>query len=173
MSPTSSPTRGVTRSVSGSVVVEAPPAAVFELLVTPARHREFDGSGMVGQPLAGPQRLDPGDRFGMAMRYRPPLRFPYRIVNVVVEYVEDRRVAWRHFSRHVWRYELEPLDAGSRTRVTETFDWSRAISPRALELLGYPTANGRAIEASLRRLRDRFAADQQVSQNRLDAFEET
>lgn len=150
------PTRSVTRAVSGSVVVDAPPVAVFELLVTPARHRELDGSGMVGRRLAGAQRLYLGARFGMAMRYRPPLRFPYRIVNVVVEFDEPRRIAWRHFSRHVWRYTLEPV-GGGRTVVTETFDWSGAVSPRAIEWLGYPRANARAIEATLRRLRDRFA----------------
>lgn len=157
MPATWSRTRSATRSVSGSVVVDAPPAAVFELLVTPARHREFDGSDMVGRALAGAQRLHLGARFGMAMRYRSPLRFPYRIVNVVVEYVEGRRVAWRHFSRHVWRYELVPLDAGGRTRVTETFDWSGAVSPRAIEWLGYPRANARAIEATLARLQALFS----------------
>ena len=45
---------------------------------------------------------------------------PYRISNVVVEFDEGRRIGWRHFGHHVWRYELEPVDGG--TLVRETWD---------------------------------------------------
>jgi hypothetical protein len=51
------------------------------------------------------------------------LGLPYLIRNVVVEFEENRRIAWRHFGRHVWRYELEPVDGG--TRVRETWDLSQ------------------------------------------------
>ena len=51
---------------------------------------------------------------------------PYLTKNTVVEYDEDRLIAWRHLGKHRWRYELEPVEGG--TKVTETFDWSTARS---------------------------------------------
>jgi len=138
----------MSRSVSRSVVVAAPPSRVFDLLAQPARHADFDGSGTVRARLRGPARLGPGARFGMRMR----LGVPYVITNRVVEFEEGSRIAWRHFGRHVWRYELEPVAGG--TRVTETFDWSGALSPRALELARYPARNTRAVERTLPRLKE-------------------
>ncbi|MGA8846232.1 MAG: hypothetical protein WB471_06420, partial [Nocardioides sp.] len=35
-----------------------------------------------------------------------------------------RRIAWRHMSPHVWRYELTPTADGGTT-VTETWDLSK------------------------------------------------
>ena len=49
----------------------------------------------------------------------------YLIRNRVVEYQQDRRIAWRHFSANRWGYGgLAPADGG--TTVTEIFDPSRA-----------------------------------------------
>lgn len=141
----------MSRSVSRSAVVAAPPQEVFALLADPRRHAEIDGSGTVRSALAGPERLAPGATFGMRMR----LGVPYVIRNEVVEFEEGRRIAWRHLGHHVWRYELEPVDGG--TRVTETFDWAPARSPKVLELLGIPARNARSIEATLARLVARFA----------------
>lgn len=140
----------MSRSLSRSAVVAAPPAQVFDLLADPRRHSEIDGSGTVKGVVSGPDRLSLGARFGMRMH----LGLPYVIRNEVVELVPDRRIAWRHLGHHVWRYELEPVEGGSR--VTETFDWSRARSPRALELLGIPARNARSIDATLDRLVHRF-----------------
>ena len=141
----------MSRSVSRSAVVAAPPAEVFALLADPRRHAEIDGSGTVKGLVQGPERLSLGDRFGMRMR----LGVPYVISNEVVELEPDRRIAWRHVGHHVWRYELEPVDGG--TRVTETFDWAHARSPLALELLGIPARNARSIDATLERLATHFA----------------
>ena len=137
----------MSRSVSRSVVVQAPPERVFDLLADPARHADFDGSGTVQGRLRGPARLGPGTRFGMRMR----LGVPYVISNTVVEFEEGRRIAWRHVGRHVWRYELEPVAGG--TRVTETFDWSGALFPPGLELARVPGRNARSIEQTLPRLK--------------------
>jgi uncharacterized protein YndB with AHSA1/START domain len=139
------------RTVSRSTVVAASPQEVFELLATPARHPELDGSGTVKKPVRGPARLSRGARFGMQMR----IAVPYLITNTVVEFEEGTRIAWRHFGRHVWRYELEPVAGG--TRVTETFDWSHALSPQALELARIPAHNAKSIEKTLQGLHDRFA----------------
>ena len=136
------------RQVSRDIVVDAPPSAVFDVLADPREHGRFDGSGTVRSAVAGPDRLALGEKFGMSMR----LGVPYTISNVVVEFDEGRRIAWRHFGHHRWRYELEPVGEGS-TRVTETFDWSTSRAPRLLELLGFPASNTRGIEATLPRLK--------------------
>lgn len=140
-----------TRQVSESVVVAADPEQIFALLADPGRHAELDGSGTVRGSVRGPKRLYQGATFGMRMR----IGLPYLIRNTVVEFEENRRIAWRHFNRHVWRYELEPVPGG--TRVTETFDWSTALAPKVLELAGAPRANARGISATLEQLRTRFA----------------
>lgn len=136
------------RQVSRDIVVDAPPSAVFKVLADPRAHGAFDGSGTVRDAVAGPDRLDLGDRFGMSMR----LGVPYTVKNEVVEFEEDRCIAWRHVGHHRWRYELEPVGEGS-TKVTETFDWSAARAPKVLELLGFPGTNARGIEATLPRLK--------------------
>ncbi len=136
------------RRVSRDIVVDAPPSAVFAVLADPREHGRFDGSGTVRSAVKGPDRLSLGARFGMSMR----LGVPYVISNEVVEFEEDRRIAWRHVGHHRWRYELEPVGEGS-TKVTETFDWSTARAPKLLELVGYPATNTRGIEATLPRLK--------------------
>ncbi len=136
------------RRVSRDIVVDAPPSAVFAVLADPREHGRFDGSGTVRSAITGPDRLSLGDRFGMSMR----LGVPYTINNQVVEFEEDRLIAWRHVGHHRWRYELEPVGEGS-TKVTETFDWSTSRAPKILELLRYPATNTRGIEATLPRLK--------------------
>lgn len=84
---------------------------------------------------------------------------PYPITNTVVEFEPDRRIAWAHFFGHRWRYELTPLsdEAGSpRTRVVETFDYSTARLPQAIELGQFPRKNLPGMVRSLERL-DRLA----------------
>jgi uncharacterized protein YndB with AHSA1/START domain len=137
------------RQVSASRVIAAPAGEIFELLTDPARHSEIDGSDTVrGSAMSGPPRLGMGSKFGMKMRIGP---VPYGVKSTVVEYEQDRLIAWCHLGKHRWRYRLEPLDDG-RTKVTETFDYSTAVVPRALELMGYPRAHATNIEKTLERL---------------------
>ena len=138
------------RTVTASVGVAAPPAEVFALLADPHRHHEFDGSGTVRAAVSGPRRLAQGDRFGMRMRNG----LPYRVTNRVVEFEEDRRIGWCHPARAVWRYELEPVDGG--TRVTETFDFRGSPLARAIELAGMHRGNAKSIRDTLRRLQQIF-----------------
>jgi uncharacterized protein YndB with AHSA1/START domain len=132
--------------VQRSRVIPAPPEAIFELLADPSAHPRFDGTGTVRASLFGPKRLSLGARFGMQMR----IGLPYRITNTVVEFEEGRRIAWRHFGGHTWRYELEPVQGG--TKVTETFDGTTARVPFVLRLMGVERTHPRAIEATLERL---------------------
>ena len=66
-----------------------------------------------------------GSTFGMSMK----AGIPYSMVNTVIEYEPDRRIAWQTrppgvfgklFGGRIWRYELEPTDGG--TLVRETWD---------------------------------------------------
>lgn len=135
------------RSVSVERVIAATPETIFDVLADPRRHSEIDGSGSVQQARGGsPERLSLGAKFGMEMK----VFLPYRVQNEVVEFVEDRRIAWRHAGHHVWRYELHPLDEA--TRVVETFDWGPSRAPWALELMRVPQRNRKAMEATLERL---------------------
>lgn len=128
--------------------IPAPAPAIFAVLADPARHADFDGSGTVRAARPGaPRRLQLGSRFSMDMR----MGVPYRIGNVVVELEEDRRIAWRHWGRHVWRYRLEPLDEGT-TRVTESFDWSGALFPPYIERARWPQRHEANMARSLERL---------------------
>ncbi|HEY5154221.1 MAG TPA: SRPBCC family protein [Acidimicrobiales bacterium] len=135
------------RQVSVSRVINAPPEAIFAVLADPAKHPIIDGSGTVKKAQAGdPDRLEMGSRFGMDMR----IGLPYSIKNTVVEYEPDRLIAWQHFGHHRWRYRLEPVEGG--TEVTETFDWSTARFPPAIELMGYPKKHPPAMAKTLERL---------------------
>lgn len=134
------------RVVSDSVEVDAPPAVVFAILADPRQHQRIDGSGSLRGSVSGPERLTKGAHFGMDMRM---FGLPYKIRNTVVELEEDRRIAWRHFGGHRWRYVLEPTARG--THVTESFDYSRyGLLPRLLvELAGFPERNRRGIAGTL------------------------
>ena len=57
-----------------------------------ARHLDIDGSGMLQAALSTPVRVQLGSRFSSHMRQA---RVPYRVENVVTEYVEDRLLARR------------------------------------------------------------------------------
>jgi Polyketide cyclase / dehydrase and lipid transport len=137
------------RVVAGSRIVPAPAGEIFDLLASPARHPEFDGSGTVREVRGRrtPERLYLGATFGMQMRWGAP----YAILNEVVEFDEDRQIGWRHFAGHIWRYRLESLGPGS-TRVTEEFDPRPSRWPRATRLLGWERRNQLAIEQTLANL---------------------
>ena len=137
------------RRTTGSIVIERPAAAIFEVLARPSRHGEFDGSGTVQRPTSDDERLTLGSSFGMAMKLGP---LPYRISNRVVEFAEGRLIAWEHLGKHRWRYELEPVTGG--TRVTETFDWSTSIAPAVIEKAGYPERHRASIDQTLARLKN-------------------
>lgn len=136
------------RAISLTKLVDVPRQAVFDLLADPAKHPLLDGSGTVIAARGGnPERLSLGARFGMDMK----MAVPYRIRNTVVEFEEGTLIAWRHFFGHRWRWQLRDAEDG-RTEVTETFDWSTAIFPKGIELVGFPGRNKKGMRATLDRL---------------------
>ncbi|CAB4685863.1 unannotated protein [freshwater metagenome] len=138
--------------VSRSTIVPAPAQMIFDLLADPRRHGEIDGSGSIqSAQLDAPERLSLNATFGMKMK----IGFSYKITNTVVEFEENKTIAWRHFGGHIWRYILEPADGG--TKVTEQFDWNTSKSPLILKLRKSPQDNAKSIEKTLENLVKRFA----------------
>jgi uncharacterized protein YndB with AHSA1/START domain len=136
-------------------VIPAPPGPIFDLLADPARHPDIDGSGTVVAPRGASDRLALGSSFGMSMK----MGVPYAMVSTVVEFEDGRRIAWqtrgptavgRLVAGRIWRYELEPVDAG--TRVRETWDLtheSAATKPFARRAA---TVTARNMAATLERI---------------------
>jgi uncharacterized protein YndB with AHSA1/START domain len=145
--PVEGPFMAKQRQISTSRVIAADRQAIFDVIADPAMHPVIDGSGTVREArVGGPERLEKGATFGMDMK----VGTSYKITNTVVEFDEGERIAWRHFHGHRWRYEFADVDGG--TEVTETFDWSRAKAPLALELARYPKRNLKGMKATLERL---------------------
>jgi hypothetical protein len=112
--------------------IPAPAAAIFALIADPRRHQDIDGSGTVREAKDVPDQLTLGSTFGMNMQYGGK----YSMENTVIEYEPDRRIAWQArpprgaggiwrqlFGGRIWRYELEPIEGG--TRVRESWDLSQ------------------------------------------------
>jgi uncharacterized protein YndB with AHSA1/START domain len=133
------------RSISVSKVIHAPASQIFDLLANPRQHVLLDGSGSVSSVKSAPNRLALGSTFSMRMK----IGLGYVTRNRVVEFEENRRIAWHHFALFIWRYELEPVDGG--TLVTETFNYDR---PWAFVIIamGFPERNRAAMEGTLERL---------------------
>jgi uncharacterized protein YndB with AHSA1/START domain len=109
-------------------VIPSPPEPIFALITDPRRHRDFDGSGTVRQAKNLPETLRLGSTFGMSMH----LGIPYSMVSTVIEFEPNRVIAWQTYppgparrllGGRIWRFELEPVDAG--TRVRESWDISQ------------------------------------------------
>jgi uncharacterized protein YndB with AHSA1/START domain len=138
-------------------VIPAPANAIFDVLADPARHKLIDGSGMLqGATGESEPRLTLGASFGMHMR----LLVPYSTVNRVVEFEENRRIAWKTgptgligkvLAGRTWRYELEPVAGG--TRVRESWDITEDHQ-RILLKLGniYSNKTKKDMERTLERL---------------------
>jgi len=143
--------------VSVERVIDAPAAAIFELLADASKHSLIDGSGTVQGTVDGaPAPLSLGSSFGMSMK----AGLPYRMASTVVEFEPDRRIAWqtkvagplgRVVGGRIWRYVLEPVDGGG-TRVTESWDISQDKQKLILRLGPMPERTRKNMEATLERI---------------------
>ena len=132
--------------ISRRVEVGAPAATLFAILADPHRHGEIDGSGSVGDAVAGPSSLSEGDRFTVSMSM---FGLPYKITSRVTALEPDRLIEWQHPAGHRWRWSFEPIDA-DRTEVTETFDYrGTGIKGKVLDKIGFVDRNDRGIAATL------------------------
>lgn len=138
-------------------LISAPPETIFDVLADPAKHALIDGSGMLqGANEGATTRLALGVTFGMGMK----LGMQYSTVNTVVEFEENRRIAWQtgpkgklepYVAGRIWRYEIEAQ--GDRTLVRESWDIT-GDHQRALLRLGdiYSKKTRRDMELTLARL---------------------
>ncbi len=138
--------------VSVERFVPAAPGLIFEVLADPRQHSKIDGSGSVkAARVSAPPRLSLDAKFTMEMK----MGFPYKMTNTVVEFEENRRIAWRHLGGHIWRYILEPVDSG--TKVVEQFDYNGSKSILILKLRGSMKSNEKFMTKTLENLEKHFA----------------
>ncbi len=80
-------------------------------------------------------QLTLGTTFGMSMK----AGVPYSMSNTVIEFEQDRRIAWktvlagflgRYLGGRIWRYEFEPVEGG--TLVRESWDISAGQASHVL-----------------------------------------
>ncbi len=111
---------GNTKIKSASIIINAPVSTVFSVVANPRMHAVIDGTKSVRSVIKGPEKLALGEKFGMNMH----IGIDYRITNTVIEYEENKRIAWRHVGRWIWRYEFTELSP-NQTVVTESFDGTK------------------------------------------------
>jgi uncharacterized protein YndB with AHSA1/START domain len=141
-----------TKIVSVERFVSAAPGLIFEVLADPRQHSKIDGSGSVkAARVSAPPRLSLDAKFAMDMK----IGVPYKMTNTVVEFEENRRIAWRHLGGHIWRYILEPVDGG--TKVVEQFDYNGSKSILILKLRGSMKSNEKFMTKTLENLEKHFA----------------
>jgi hypothetical protein len=119
--------------------IGAPATEIFEILSSPQRHMDFDGSAMLrgavfDRPISGV-----GDAFSMKMNRQGR---DYLMLNYVVEFEPDRRIFWEPApgdlapaggepsavgipAGYRWGYILT-ADGDDATIVTEVFDYGSA-----------------------------------------------
>jgi len=142
-----------TKIVSVERFIPAAPGLIFEILADPRQHSKIDGSGSVkAAKVSAPSRLSKGSKFTMDMK----ILIPYKMTNTVVEFEENRRIAWQHFGGHIWRYILQPVDGG--TKVTEQFDYNGSKSALMLKLRGSMSTNEKFMIKTLENIEKHFTA---------------
>jgi uncharacterized protein YndB with AHSA1/START domain len=117
--------------VSVERLVGAPAERIWALVADPRRHQDINGNDTVRDAFDVPEKLSIGATFGMNMDFGGT----YTMVNTVIDYDENRRIAWQArpaaggsqwrqlFGGRIWRYELEPVEGG--TLVRESWDVSQ------------------------------------------------
>lgn len=122
---------------------------IFELIADPARQPDWDGNDNLAQAAPGQRVRATGAVFAMTLT-KGSVR-----ENHVVEFEEGRRIAWKPADPgktppgHLWRWELEPVDA-THTTVTHTYDWSGLTDENRLARARATTED--KLRASLERL---------------------
>ncbi|MCI4011758.1 SRPBCC family protein [Brevibacterium sp. ZH18] len=117
--------------VSAEILVEAPPAEIFDLIADPARQPEWDGNDNLGAAAAG-QRVT-----GVGGSFITTLTKGVDRENHVVAFEEGRLISWMPSETggepfgQKWTWEIEP--AGDRSSlVRQTYDWTQLRDPRRL-----------------------------------------
>jgi uncharacterized protein YndB with AHSA1/START domain len=156
-------------AISVSRKIPASPDVVFALLSDPTKHPEIDGSGMLRSATSNGAITGVGDAF--TMRMHNDEMGDYEMINHVVEYEPNRRIAWEPVlfragrpaddedvgvrAGHRWIYQLEPLSSDV-TLVTESYDCSDAPAWLQKAVQGGKRWQA-SMEASLQKIEHRCA----------------
>jgi hypothetical protein len=109
--------------------IPASPAAIFDIVRSPAGHVAIDASGML-QSFTGDPAEKVGDTFVVHMDRESLNDIPlgkYDVTVHVIAYERDKEIAWNLGPDvpvpHFYGYRIEPGDDGM-TNVTSYYDWS-------------------------------------------------
>ncbi|MGJ9413802.1 SRPBCC family protein [Aeromicrobium sp. CF4.19] len=142
-----------TRRLTVQRTIDAPPAAVFDVLSNPHRHPELDGSGFVRSLDQGDRLQETGQVFRMNMA-GDHMGGDYQTDNVVTGLDPNHLIAWQTAPagqeppgwEWLWELEAKGTDA---TTATLTYDWSKVSDPELLAKISFPLVPQSALEESL------------------------
>ena len=110
--------------------IPAPPAAIFDIVRSPAGHVAIDASGML-QDFTGEPAEKVGDTFVIHMDRESLNDFPlgkYDVTVHIIVFERDKEIAWNLGPDipvpHFYGYRLEAGEDGV-TNVTSYYDWSK------------------------------------------------
>lgn len=139
-------------TITVSRTIDAPAKDLFSLLTLPARHPDFDASGMV-RSAENTERIEKvGEKFVMNMQAKQHV--DYRMHNHVTAFDENAMLGWKPATDHdpdilcgwEWLYELKPVDADT-TEVSLTYSWSDVSDPQLQAVV--PAFDAQQLEESL------------------------
>lgn len=140
-------------SITVSRRLDAPAAAVFDVLSNPDRHPELDGSGFVRSVDHADRITAVGQVFTMNME-GPHMGGQYQTDNHVTGFSQNALLAWQTAPagteppgwEWVWRLEQQGPDS---TKVTHTYDWGK-VTDKALLAKGlFPLVDAAQLEDTL------------------------
>lgn len=142
-------------SISATRTINASAKDIFALLTLPARHGDFDGSGMVRGSVDTERITKSGQKFVMNM-YAEHMGGDYVMHNHVTAFDENKMIAWQPAQEAnaddpagwEWLYELNAVDA-TTTEVTLTYSWGKVEDKELLKLVSFPMIPQEKLEESL------------------------
>ncbi len=114
----------VSRTVEVTRRIEAAPGPLFEILATPQRHKDFDGSEMIRGAVTDRTISGVGETFTMKMHR---LGRDYLMINRVVDFEAERRIFWEPAPGDI---ETAGGDA-SRVGVPSGYRWGYILAPES------------------------------------------
>lgn len=138
--------------------IAATPPAIFALLTDPARHHHTEPTDWVrGSLEESPPPITEVDQvFGIEM-FHVNAGGRYEMHNRVTVLDPGRAIAWEpsQYSPEgvlegggwFWRYDLEPVDEGTRVRLT--YDWAATPPEIAEQIGGLPSVDTAHLDRSL------------------------
>ncbi|MGA2306821.1 MAG: polyketide cyclase [Acidimicrobiales bacterium] len=111
-------------------IIPAPPAAIFDIVRSPAGHVAIDASGML-QDFTGEPAEKAGDTFVIHMDRESLNDLPlgkYDVTVHIIVFERDKEIAWDLGPdvpvAHFYGYRLNGVEDGG-TSVTAYYDWSK------------------------------------------------